>query len=50
MYEYEQYGNELVILKGKWKPKIILSLYESDLIIETCEPILSYVFFYKAVK
>ena len=43
MYEYEQYGNELVILKGKWKPEIILSLYESDLIIE-------FELFFKAVQ
>jgi len=33
--------------KGEWKPKIIVSLYESDLIIETCEPT---VLCYKAVK
>ena len=34
-------------LKGEQKPKINLSLYESDLIIETYEPT---VFCYKAAK
>ena len=35
------------LIKGEQKPKINLSLYESDLIIETYEPT---VFCYKAVK
>jgi hypothetical protein len=35
------------LIKGEQKPKINLSLYESDLIIETCEPT---VLCYKAVK
>ena len=35
------------VFKGEQKPKITLSLYESDLIIKTCEPT---VLCYKAVK